>query len=42
MIANIKKNKRNTKQKTETPCYFSEQIYASRFKIERIFAWFDT
>lgn len=42
MTDNIKKNKRNSKNKDEKWQYFSELIYAGRFKIEVVFAWCDT
>lgn len=42
MIANIPKNKRNTKKINQEYRYLSEYIYGFRFKIEGIFAWLDT
>ena len=42
MTANIKQNKRNSKKKEPNYRYFSDFIYASRFKIEVVFAWLDT
>jgi transposase len=42
MIANIKENKRNNKQKTFEYRYMSDYIYSFRFKIECVFAWLDT
>jgi DDE superfamily endonuclease len=42
MIANIPKNKRNTKKVTQAYRYLSEYIYSFRFKIEVVFAWLDT
>jgi transposase len=42
MVANIKQNKRNTKEKQLFGRYMSEIIYANRFKIEVVFAWLDT
>jgi transposase len=47
LVANIKENKRNTKQKTfgrrsAEYRYMSEYIYSFRFKIECVFAWLDT
>jgi hypothetical protein len=42
LIANIPKNKRNSKKTKQEYRYFSEYIYSFRFKIEGIFAWLDT
>lgn len=42
MIANIPKNKRNTKKIGRENRYLSEYIYSFRKKIETIFAWLDT
>ena len=42
MIANIPKNKRNTKKIEQEFRYLSDYIYSFRKKIETIFAWFDT
>jgi DNA repair ATPase RecN len=42
MIANIPKNKRNTKKIAQAYSYLSEYIYSFRKKIETIFAWLDT
>ncbi len=42
MIANIRKNKRNTKTTDKQYRYMSEYIYQYRFKIEVVFAWLDT
>jgi transposase len=42
MIANIPKNKRNSKKIAQEYRYLSEYIYSFRKKIETIFAWLDT
>jgi hypothetical protein len=42
MTPNIKQNIRNNKKKDLIYRYFSESIYANRFKIEVVFAWMDT
>ena len=42
MIANIPKNKRNTKKIAQEYRYLGEYIYSFRKKIETIFAWLDT
>jgi hypothetical protein len=42
LIPNIKQNKRNTKKKDLMYRYMSDYIYQSRFKVEVVFAWFDT
>ena len=42
MIANIPKNKRNSKEIEQEYRYLGEYIYSFRKKIETIFAWLDT
>lgn len=42
MIANIPKNKRNSKKIAQEYRYLGEYIYSFRKKIETIFAWLDT
>ena len=42
MIANIPKNKRNSKKIVQEYRYLSEYIYSFRKKIETVFAWLDT
>jgi transposase len=42
MIANIPRNKRNSKKIEKEYRYLSEYIYSFRKKIETIFAWLDT
>lgn len=42
MIANIPKNKRNSKKIAQEYRYLGEYIYSFRKKIETIFAWMDT
>ena len=42
MTDNIPKNKRKSKNKGGNWDYFSQYIYAGRFKIEVVFAWCDT
>lgn len=42
MIANIPKNKRNSKKIEQEFRYLNEYIYSFRKKIETIFAWLDT
>jgi transposase len=42
MIANIPKNKRNTKNIAQQYRYLGEYIYGFRKKIETVFAWLDS
>lgn len=42
MIANIPKNKRNSKKIAQGYRYLGEYIYSFRKKIETVFAWLDT
>lgn len=42
MIANIPKNKRNSKKAAQEYRYLGEYIYSFRRKIETVFAWLDT
>lgn len=42
MIANIPKNKRNTKKVKQHYRYLGEYIYSFRKKIETVFAWMDS
>ena len=42
MIANIPKNRRNSKNIAQEYRYLSEYIYGFRKKIETVFAWMDT
>jgi len=42
MIANIPKNKRNSKKTAQEYRYLGEYIYGFRKKIETVFAWLDT
>jgi hypothetical protein len=42
MIANIPKNKRNSRKIEQAYRYLSDYIYSFRKKIETVFAWMDT